>query len=275
MELVIVIVAAAIVVGLVSGAVTAYDAWGRRPRSPNPTGPREPKATPLAGAGDVIDRSIGMYILRRLTGRRSSAGADAGRAGPSGVAHRLAAVGAARAITSFYAADPPRSSRRARSAVPVAPGAPRERLVRDTGIALVVLAVLGLALASLWPHGPFGRSPGGAPGIAPGSQTPLPSATTSTDGASTPSANPSGDVLSETSAPTRAASTAPTRTHRPSVTPKPTPKPTASPTSIPTPALTPSPEPSPTPAPTPQPTPAPTPSPTPAPTPSAPGPSPS
>jgi hypothetical protein len=270
-ELVIVIVAAAVIVGLVVAAVTAYDARARHPPNPNATRTREPNETPLAGAGEVIDRSIGMYVLRRLIGRRSGPRSDVGRAGPTDVAHRLAAAGTARAVTSFYAADPPRSSRRAPSGVPVPLGAPRERLVRDTGIALVALAILGLAVANLWPSGPFGRSPAGGPGVVRESQTPLPSAPPPTNGASTPSAGPSGVVLSETSAPSYAPTVTPTRTHRPAVTPKPT----ASAIAIPTPRLTPSPEPSPTSGPTPITSPTPTAPPTPPPTASPPEPSPS
>jgi hypothetical protein len=309
----IVIAAAIAVVGLVVLAVKVRN----RPSGPTP---RSTAAKPgaLDGARDVIDQSIGMYALRRLTGRPTSPSADVipPERGPAAASvpsanevpiARTAAIPAegdatgerpvfartSRAAVSFYETEPSRPAPVATSVRPpirtppirtlsraaVTNVPPRERLVRDTGLALVGLAVLGLAAVTLWPHGSNGPPVQGLPGVIHASG-PLTTSTTlaGATSASASGASPSGVVLSETGRPSRAPTVSPgvtpSGTHRTAGTPRPTTKPTAtlpgstaSPIPSPTPGLTPSPEPSVTPIPTSEPTPSPTPEPTPTPTP--------
>ncbi|HEY8636158.1 MAG TPA: hypothetical protein VIL81_02750 [Candidatus Limnocylindrales bacterium] len=307
LEPIIVIAAAIAAVGLVVLAITVRD----RPAGPTPK-PTAAQPGALDGARDVIDQSIGMYALRRLTGRRTSTSADVlpPERGPAAASRpsanevpiaRTASIPAAgdatadrpglartsRAAVSFYETEPSRPAPVATAVrppvatavrPPVTSVPPRERLVRDTGIALVGLTVLGLAVVTLWPHGSNGPPVQGLPGVVrasgPVTSTTLAGATST----SAPGASPSGVVLSETGRPTRAPTVSPvvtpSATHRRAGTPRPTTNPTAtppgstpSPIPTPSPGLTPSPEPSATPITTPEPTPLPTPEPTPTPTP--------
>jgi hypothetical protein len=283
---IVIIVAVVRLVGLV---VTVRGAPpGRAPK------PTSAPLRALQGVRVVIDHSIGMYVVRRLTGRPMSPSTDADPAerGPGaawsastrevplagggslpraeGVPEGHSAIArTSRAAVSFYATEPPRpapvshpTSIRAAavSATPAGPSAttvaPRARLVRDTGVALVGLTILGLALATLWPHGSIGPSGRGDPGVVRASTSITPgTGTAATTLASPPNTNPSGDVLSETGRPAGAPAVspvvAPTATHATLGTPKPTTKPTATPagsTPDPTPAFTPGLNPSPEPS---------------------------
>ncbi len=64
LELIIVIIAAVAVVGLVGLSIRVRNT----PADPEPLKPAQ-RPGPFDGARDVIDRSIGMYVIRRLTGR--------------------------------------------------------------------------------------------------------------------------------------------------------------------------------------------------------------
>ena len=164
----------------------------RKPGSDRTPGPDAadgsgPDAAPdaVGGALDVIDRSIGMYVVRRLTGRGTSKPEEPAPPvvlSADQVAYRIGAIGATRAVPP-KPADPsearhsPRGrhggGRRSRTrgrhtardrggagdphAAPPGAGAPRERLVRDSGVALLALAMIGLVAVVLWPHGPTGE----------------------------------------------------------------------------------------------------------------------
>ena len=97
--------------------------------------------------------------------------------------------------------------------VPQAAPAPRERLVRDSGVALLALAVVGLAVVMLWPQGgPTGEPTGSVFVVDRAVVTPGPS-----DDAETPTAAPTGEVAVETDVPvsTPEASAAPHATPKP------------------------------------------------------------
>ncbi len=171
--------------------------------------------------------------------------------------------------------------------------APRERLMRDTGMALVVLAAVGLIAVAVSPSGPAGRPTQSVFSVIRASATAEPSADPEAS-ESQPSVTPvpSGNVAAETdtpvASPTHASGARQAPTSAPAVPPRPTPtqvrtatprptpthRATASPTptdgSTPSPleSATPPPPPTPTPEPTPEPTPSPTPLPTPEPSPS-------
>jgi hypothetical protein len=171
------------------------------------------------------------------------------------------------------------------------PAAPRERLVRDSGIALLALAGVGLAAFAFWPHPPAGEpessffvvnravvtpeptgevdaatsepsvdvsiDPAATPAVSAEPTTPTrPDPTTA--GSAAPRARPTARLT-----PRPATTTAPTATRTPTPPPGPTVKPTAKPTATPAPTDTPPPTPEPTPTPTPTEEPPPTPDPTP------------
>ncbi len=90
----------------------------RQPGSDGTPGPAAtdgsgPDAAPdaVGGALDVIDRSIGMYVVRRLTGRGTSKPEEPAPPvvlSADQVAYRIGAVGASRAGQLRTPADPPR-----------------------------------------------------------------------------------------------------------------------------------------------------------------------
>jgi len=314
-ELIVVVLAAVAVVGLVGLSLTVRDAPVARKR---PSHAHKPG--PFDGAMDVIDRSVGMYVVRRLTGRPTTRPSDfvgpatplttdevAVRSGaadepvdgvpilpmPSAPAGAAATAAAARAAAANTATARTARTKSARSgaagagagaamAVPAAavtgvertpraPGAsgasaPRERLIRDAGIALIGLTVVGLVAFLVWPQGGLSGKPAGTHfAVVRASATAKPTASqaavavvdatpsataVATPGGATPAPTP--DLTAE---PTPSVSVEPTAS--PLVTPKPTPKPTAKATAVPTPKPTAVPTPKPTPAPTPKPTPTP------------------
>ena len=242
---------------------------------------------PVEGALDVVDRSIGMYLLRRLTGRQTSKPSDSDQPAvilsAEQVAYRIGAGARPSAAPAPEVADL-RPGRLAAVASRTA-GTPRERLVRDSGVALLALAVVGIAFVA-WPK----DSPPGDPGasllvVNRAVVTPGP-----TDGVDVRSPDPTGEVAVETDTPnatpvptalvaTTPAPPAPVQngqppprtTPRPGATLKPpataTTTPTATPTATATPGATPTPTPTETPIPTPTETPTPTPTETPTDTP--------
>ena len=251
------------------------------------------------GLVDILDRSFGAYLLRRLTGRPTEpAPADAyprrsyrptrsrigsappmrrrphGRLGSR--SRHIRRPGSRPTPLAGAAVERTRPAVVAGSAGAAAPLAPRTRLVRDAGFALIGLASLGLIVFTFMPHTSGPRRPTGSvfavvrasvtpePSVRPQpSATPLPSATAEPQVTPEPSATPTGEVADATATP--AETTKPL-----SVTPRPTARPTPRPTLRTVPTDTPRPTPPPTPAATPKPTPKPTPSPTPTPTPAAP-----
>ena len=234
---------------------------------------RDRSSGPVDGALDVVDRSVGMYVLRRLTGRSASKPAVSDERPvvltAEQVAYRIGAVARPSTAAPEKAASGLNRLTPARPVVatPVSPGAQRERLVRDSGVALITLAALGLIAAMVWPSSP---APNGGPtgsvfAVDRAVVTPGP---TEDSEAATPA--PTGEVAAETEVPVLTprpsakpaapavvaphgakprATPRPTRTPRPTPTPTPTPKPTATPTATPNPTATP--EPTPTPLPNP------------------------
>jgi hypothetical protein len=282
------------------------------PGSTGGTG-EEPKPA-VDGARDVIDRSIGMYLLRRVASRRpikpTTDDAELASAVLTAdeVAYRIGAAGADHPARRDVTAPPARvgAAAVADEAAPAGaarltpgptyrtssggPPAPRERLVRDSGIALLALAGVGLAAFAFWPHPPAGEpessffvvnravvtpEPTGevdaatsepsvdvsidpaTPAVSAQPTTPTrPDPTTA--GSAAPRARPTARLT-----PRPATTTAPTATRTPTPPPGPTVKPTAKPTPTPAPTGTPPPTPEPTEPPTPEPTAPPTPDPTP------------
>jgi PKD domain len=190
-----------------------------------------------AGIGTVIDQSVGMHVIRRLTGRSSDPPADdlvpPAVLTADEVAYRIGTPGAAG--PERHEAPGPRLGAARAAAVSANPAtAPRRRLLRDSGAVLVALS--GLALIGI---GIFPGVGGGGP-----SKTFL----SVSRAQSTPTSSPSdglSDVLSETSRPTA----------KPSAPPAPTPGPTKTKTTTPAKPASPKPTPRPTPTPTPTPTP--------------------
>jgi hypothetical protein len=301
LELIVVVLAAAAIVVLV-GLAAGVRPTPRR-RSPSRA---DRRPGPFDGARDVIDRSIGMYLLRGLTRRANLRPADpaarsadepdhapgvAGEPAMSAAATIAAVDGPAgrtsRANVTFYEVpasapaalaqvsrvapgprvSPVASMASVASVSPVVPvsraplsAAPtaRARLVRDTGFALTVLGVIGLAVV-VWPRGPAGM-PGADPAVVRGTVTPGPGVTTPVNAAASAPANPTGLVAGETDAPSATptriplatptpagvATRPPKSTQRPQATPKATPTPPPA-----TPGSTATPSPAPTPTPTP------------------------
>jgi hypothetical protein len=250
------------------------------------------KPAPFEGALDVVDRSIGMYVVRRVTGRATvkPPGEDLAAIAltEDQVAYRIGAAGA-QPPPAPHPSEPPTqlgdrpkvdrvsSGRGLATARPGAAGAPRERLVRDAGVALLALAVVGLAAVTIWPQGPSGEPKKTVFAVNRAAETPGPP-----DNVATASPGPTGEVAVETDTPvatpepttlvTRAPAAPvsqqtpkplPAATLRPGATPRPTPTVTAKPTATPTPTATSGATATPTAEPTPEPTPGPTPDPTP------------
>ena len=343
--IVILIVAAVGVVALVAWVSTLRDVTGAS---------RRDAPGSLDGARDVVDRSIGVYILRRLTGRPTEPPIEEGPAASAltadEVAYRIGAPGAM-VPTTLSGEDPMIAAAAAAAAPTAAPGAyvaplppaaapmppaaaaaayvapaptataplppaaaaaayvapgptafaptpapaaapaaamvatdvparapagpvvpkagasaaapvprtgPRQRLIRDAGVALVGLTAVAVVAVLVWPGG-TGR-PAGLYGVVRASATAQPLASTAVAVATPdPTAVPSKAAPTPDATPLTIASEAPTAA--------PTASPTPTPTSTPTPTIkaTPKPTPRPTPRPTPTPTPKPTPKPTPAP----------
>jgi hypothetical protein len=253
---------------------------------PNPASEtdRLPRLSRRERLRDLIDGSVGMYLVRRMLGRpapraskepfppaayldeavvASRIGAAPGASLPAesigpvvSRPTRLVVAGSAAATPVVAAAAPP---------PPVAmpePPATRSRLVRDTFVLVGAFAVVMLFAAALLP--PFLNQPSG--GVADATGTPDSSAPI---------------VISVTPSPTQVAvaesptpSPAPTLTPGPTLSPVPTQTPTLAPTATETPRVTrpPGATPTPTPVVTPKPsaTPKPTATPTPTPTPPTP-----
>jgi hypothetical protein len=270
-DVVFVIVGALIVVGLVTVVVLATAARTAA-GSPKPTKPTKPirRRGPLDGARDVIGASIGMYVIRRVTGRPtvSPPGTAATSTAPDAVTRRESRSTATRDVVTLGAPS------RAGAAAPPAGPEPRERLVRDAGMALIVFAALGLVVAVVLPRGPSGQ-----PGPTHLMATPADPTQYAGERSLAPPSVVSGAVLAATATPLSTAGTPSpvatsmvTATGAVTASPAPTPrsrKPTPTPTQAPTPESTPAstPAPSPTQTPTPTPTPIPTPEPTPTSTP--------
>ena len=303
-ELIILIVAAGVVVALVGLSITVRNTPADRTSVPReaPETLEPPKPGAVDGALDVVDRSIGMYLLRRLTGRPTtskppppdepavalSADEVAYRIGVAGTPQPATHVAAPKSplvggptATAVTAAARPTAGL-ARPTTPGAPVAPRERLVRDSGVALLALVVVGLVAVLFWPHDPTGEPRGSVFVVNREVVTPSPTgeveaATAENSGEpETPiaSAEPTGPLTPGSTPGTHpTAKPTPRVTLRPGQTPTPTPRTTPTPTSNPTttpsstPDVTPTPTPDVTPPPTPEPTPTPTPEPTPTPTP--------
>lgn len=250
------------------------------------------RAAPGAGVADVVDASIGMWLVRRLRAGRGrgpdTEDAAAGIVQPAAheVAYRIGAVGAVRPtpptrLVAVGSTTQPRPLPRpvVRPATPEPPDRPidpRLRLWRDTTVVALAIGFVMILGTQFQPLGTRGgvlaatfepELPAGATLPPVGGE-----ASPATPGSPVPSADP---VPPE---PTRASEPAGTggskATPRPAVTrtPSPTVRPTDPPPSPPTPAPSASASPSPTPtdSPTESPTPPtptpPTPTPTPEPT---------
>ncbi|HUP54108.1 MAG TPA: hypothetical protein VM408_01270, partial [Methylomirabilota bacterium] len=259
----------------------------------------------LAAAGDLVDASIGMYMLRRLLGRstttraerraeRATGGLAATREEfrPAGRLNQPSVVAPTRLVVAGTAASHTPRDLRDRQAHPltVAPPLPvwrrRAALPPQGALAAVgLVAVLIVAFAAA-----FAFWPRPAGGVLSATATPGPDAssdvvaatTTPTDSTTTaaPTVEPTAIPLpteSPTPTPTTdatatpTATPAPTRTPRATTRPTNTPRPTATPKPTPTATLGPTPSPTPTATPTAEPTatttPQSTPEPTPVPTP--------
>jgi len=250
----------------------------------------------VAGVVDLVDASMGAFLLRRLSRRPTTTRAEA-RAERA----RLALAGAAAdARRAAYAGPEVAAPTRLVVAGTAASHSPDDLLDRQahplTGTTGVVvrsrwsasrggaLAVAGLVAIVVAGFGLWSRNEGhvlsstGTPappsaGAAPAATSPDPSlaptpdleptaaATASPTPTATPTARP---AATPTARPTATPTPRPTRTPKPTNTPKPTVKPTPTPAATPTPAPTPTPAATPAPTPTPPP---PTPEPTPVPTP--------
>lgn len=232
----------------------------------------------------IVDDSIGMYVLRRLTGRRlwerplgdeaeggagraaeaaAAAGAP-GAAGPARVAPTRHVV--SRSSRSLSVGSParagdrlPHAHRRRRAAAVLG-----SRIAAAGALAAVLLVAAGVVGSSVLPPGPQGDVLGetGLPGSSPPGTSVIalgPSVVPTPYPAPTDGPRPTRPLgpVEPTSTPTPAPTPTSRPTPRPAITPAPTPAPT--PTSTPTPVPTPKATPTPTPAPTPTPTPTPTP----------------
>jgi hypothetical protein len=246
----------------------------------------------LAGMADIVDASIGMYLLRRTLGRPTTTRAESRAeraslalaaadedprrttdAGPAVVAPtRLVVAGTA---ASYSARDLPDRQAHPVAGTAVVPAwrrrspVPREGLLAAAGLVAVLVAAI-----AIWPRPAGGvLSATGTPAsLSPSAGQPSDTPTPSDLPSPSASVEPTAGVSSTTS-PTVEATPTPTSTPpaAPTATPRPTARPTARPTTTPRPTAAPTPTPTttvgPTPEPTPEPTPAPTPEPTPVPTP--------
>ena len=289
----VVIAVAATVVAVAALRRTAERETGGRPAS------QAHRPGVIASAVEVVDASIGAYLVRRMLGRSTTTRAEgraerarvamaadeeaarrAGVAGPSGVAPT-------RLIVAGTAASHPPQELRDRQAHPltVAPPRPvwRRGLVPPPTAAMAAAGLMALfvvafaAAFTLWPRPAGGVLSGtgtpaptpSADGLLPPTPSGSPTTTVSTvqpTASETPDPDPTATATA-TPAVAPTATLAATRTPRPTARPTNTPRPTARPTPTPTATAGPTPSPTPTPAPTPEPTAAPTPEPTPVPTP--------
>ena len=232
------------------GPVTRQPGSDRTP-GPDATDGSGPDGAPdaVGGALDVIDRSIGMYVAAapdrprdeqaRGAGsagrpeRRSGRVSDRGRRSDAGRRSEPCRPGRSRHVRSWPARRrrPPQPHARpathpAAGVGPADPhsarraGAPRERLVRDSGVALLALATIGLVAVVLWPHGPTGEPEQSVFGVNRTVVTPGP--TGEVDAATAePTTGASGEP--ETAAPTSEA-TSPVVTHATAPAGQPTPR---------------------------------------------------
>jgi hypothetical protein len=265
---------------------------------------------PRTAAGSVllpriVDESVGMWALRRLTGRPLWTRADAATeegvtdAAPMDAGAAPSAIAAAgttgpttitptRYVPSRRRPPQPqthpvrdlanRQAARRRAQERVAARARLERRIAAFGALAAALIVSGVVLGVALMPRPTGAvlsatgTPGEAAAVA-GSASPdavgSPNLVASAPVRSTPGASASAAPISPTSVPSTPAGATPIvlATAAPGLTPQPTAAPTAIPTARPTPAPTPPPTVAPTPPPTPVPTPPPTPVPTLVPTP--------
>jgi hypothetical protein len=252
----------------------------------------------LPGVRGVVDRSIGMYLLRRLTGRPTTATDDLAATPPPVTDEQVDGSDLqptwlpGRASISTYGALEEREP--AASPVPTAPANPsppepprpshgsRRRaaaMLAGIGVLAGVALVLGPALDQVASPLHVTRAdessePGPTEEVAGDTATPAMSADAEGGPTATSSPGQPSTASPATATPHPAKATA-TPTARPpatatpratgAITPAPSSQPTPTPTAVPTPEPTPTPTPEPTPTPTPQPTPAPTPEPTPSP----------
>ena len=279
LDLAIAIVA---VVGLIGLSLAVGRAAGAR-KQPG----RSQGHGPFEGVTDVIDGSIGMYVVRRLTGRPTVRPTEAVtptmRLSADELAYRIGAVDApepsvapapsvvpithaaaiAAAARSYGANSATAAAARAAAGDPAVeaddagadrtpPARARQRLVRDAGIALIGLSIVGIVAILVLPQGTTGRPAGSQSGVGVASVTPEPSGDGPALGVGqptpegTPQAPPAAAVTS--AQPTAFAPTPTLRVTRPTTeaTPKPTPKPTPGSTSNPTAVPTSEPTPDPT-----------------------------
>jgi hypothetical protein len=298
LDLFIVIVAVVAVVAVFAVRVS------RRGASDQQTLPVEPaESGPIDGARDVVDASVGMYLIRRLTQQKPKEPVEeispASALTADEVAYRIGAAGAPLMADPPAAPVPPAAAGAAATAaaaraaaastsspftaiqgthapnrlpVNVPPSvdappppvavAPRARLVRDAGFALVALVAVLVVAIVFWPSG-NGPQTGGViidPHASPTAVPPATALAHASPGAASPAAStaePSGEPSSEPTA-VPSLDVVPSEPP-PTTTPtaKPTPKPPAKSAPTPTPRPTPTPKPPATPKPTPTPTPAP------------------
>jgi hypothetical protein len=254
----------------------------------------------VAGLVDLLDASMGAFLLRRLARRptttRAEARAERSRlalAGAAADARRAALGGPAveaptRLVVAGTAASHSREDILDRQAHPLTGGTgvvvrPRGSTARGGALAAAGLVAIVVAGFGLWSRNEghvlssTGTPAPSSEGAAPVATTPAPSSaptpvitpTDAADASATPTAPPTAaptarPTATPTARPTATPTPRPTRTPKPTNTPKPTAKPTATPAATPTPAPTPTPAATPAPTPTPPP---PTPEPTPVPTP--------
>jgi len=240
------LIALAVIVGLIGFALAVVGGRGTAENSP------------ASGPGTVIDRSIGMHLIRSLTGRSSDPSADEVVPPPVLTADEVAyRIGAPGAVVPERRETPGPGRRVAPldPALATPATAARRRLLRDSGAVLVGLSGLALIAIGVFP-GAGGSGPSRtflSVSRAQGSPTTSPSDGLSVvlSETSRPSGKPSATAAA-TPAATRARTTTPVRPATPTPTPRPTPRPTPTPT--PTPRRS-TPRPTATPAPTPVPAP--------------------
>lgn len=227
----------------------------------------------------IVDDSIGMYVLRRVTGRRlwerpqNSETADAPRAvetgGPARTARlaptRVVVSRSPRALETGPAGRPvkraPHARRRRRAVVVLG-----SRVAAAGALAAALVVATGVLGTSVLPPGPQGEVLGetGRPSALSGEPSHIalaPSVVPTATRTDRPTATRPLGPIDPTPTPTRlpTPTPAPTATPRPTITPAPTPVATPTPTPAPTPTATPVPTPSSTAIPTPAPTPTPPP----------------
>jgi hypothetical protein len=215
----------------------------------------------------IVDDSIGMWALRRLTGRPlwdgGMLGDPAAAAGSAPTSRYLASTSRLRQLgvrpaqslsPRHVAVTRPIGNATVdrRQARPAATVVLQRRLAAIAAVLVVGVVVLAMVMAPRATSGQALDATGGGSGLAAGTNAPdsglaagPSSAPTEASGSTTPSDRPGGKVLQ------------PTPTARPRATPAPTPRPTPTPT----PTVAPTPKPTPRPTPKPTPTPVPTPMP--------------